>query len=73
MVWKIVLVFFATVFVLLVATSIWSYFSRGGADAMDFVAFKILVLRSPFYWLMVLVVVSIAGWLLRYWLTQPHQ
>ena len=69
MVWKTVLGVSAAVFVLLVATSIWAYVDLGGADAMDIVAFKILVLRSPFYWLMVLVIVCSAGWLLRHWLT----
>ena len=74
MVWKIVLAVFATVFVLLIATSIWSYVSRAGAGvAMDIVGFKLLVLRSPYYWAMVLVIVVVAARLLRRCLTAPGQ
>jgi hypothetical protein len=64
----VVFVLLGTIAALVIASSIWGNIIRGGADAVDVA----LVLRSPFYWLMVAAILFVAGWLLKHWLFQPR-
>jgi len=70
MLWKIMLTVFVllgTICALFIASAIWGNIIRDGADAVDIA----LVLRSPFYWLMVAAILFAAGWLLKHWLFLP--
>lgn len=63
----VVFVILGTILTLLIASAIWGNVIRDGADAVDIA----LVLRSPFYWLMVAAILLVAAWLLKHWLFAP--
>ena len=46
-----------------IATSLWTLAIKDGADAVDIA----LLLRSPFYWLMVAAILFVGGWLVKRW------
>jgi hypothetical protein len=68
MVWKSMLVVFATVLMLVAATAFWTeMLDRNAGYSINLRDFYILAVLSRWYQGTVLVIVGIAGWLLRRW------
>lgn len=67
MIWKTFLVIVGTLVVIFIASQLWGLYYRQGADASTAVDVG-LVLRSPFYWVMVSAICVGGVWFLKYWL-----
>jgi hypothetical protein len=75
-IWKIVVMLFAALVALGLATIL--FFNRGlpkndvAIDQLGATRMWSATLHSPFYWLTLAAILAVAGWLLKRWLTVKH-
>jgi hypothetical protein len=72
-IWKIVVMLFAALVALQVATTL--FLHRGlpkndvAIDQLGLTRMWSATLHSPFYWLTIAAILAVAGWLLKHWIT----